>query len=167
MDRASTRDRLRPHCGAVCEAVLASDACVNERSQTATKIFSEDRPAARRLSIVKIASSALDQDRCIARAEECPDGNDASLTVAFLNLKTIPSGRSRTRASSPQCSTASVAIGTIWPRRGAGVERHAQFAVIPQHRTRRRTRVRARFSGKTELSRDHAARSPSSGQDGA
>jgi hypothetical protein len=115
MDRASTRDRLRAaHCGAVCEAALASVACVNERSQTATKIFSEDRPAARRLSIVKIASSALDHERCIARASEFPDGNDASFTVAFLNLKTIHSGRSRTRASSPQNSAASVALGTIW-----------------------------------------------------
>jgi hypothetical protein len=43
------------------------------RSQTATKIFSEDRPAAGRLSIVKIAPSALDHHRGIARATECPD----------------------------------------------------------------------------------------------
>ncbi len=51
MDRASTRDRSRAHCGAVCEAVLASVACVNERSQTATKIFSEDRPPAHGLRL--------------------------------------------------------------------------------------------------------------------
>jgi hypothetical protein len=57
----------------VCEAVLASVARVNERSQTATKIFSEDRLPARRLSIVKIASSALDHDHCIALAAEFPD----------------------------------------------------------------------------------------------
>jgi hypothetical protein len=73
MDRASTRDRLRAHCGAVCEAVPASVACVNERSQTATKIFWEDRPAPGRLSIVKIAPFALDHHRGIARAAEFPD----------------------------------------------------------------------------------------------
>ena len=73
MDRASTQNRLRAHYGAVCEAVLASVACVNERLQTATKIFSEERPPARRLSIVKIASSALDHDRSIALAAEFPD----------------------------------------------------------------------------------------------
>jgi hypothetical protein len=73
MDRASTRDRLRAHCGAVCEAVLASVACVKKRSQTATKIFSDDRPPARRLSIVEIAPFALSNDRCIASAAELSD----------------------------------------------------------------------------------------------
>jgi hypothetical protein len=46
---------------------------VNKRSETATKIFSEDRARAGRLSTVKMACYALDPDHCIARAVEFPD----------------------------------------------------------------------------------------------
>ena len=45
----------------------------NERSQTATKIYSEDRCAERRLSIAKIAPFALGDDGRIARAVDFPD----------------------------------------------------------------------------------------------
>jgi hypothetical protein len=55
----------------VKQSSLPSRASTNAR--TATKIFSEDRPAAGRLSIVKIAPSALDHHRGITRAAEFPD----------------------------------------------------------------------------------------------
>jgi hypothetical protein len=98
------------HCGAVCEAVLASVACIKERPQTATKIFSEDRPPARRLSIVKIASSPLDHDRCIARAVEFPDQERRVIRRSFRT-------KSLTRVFTPVV-TGESAIGTICDRLG-------------------------------------------------
>ena len=160
MDRASIRDRLRAHCGAVCEAVLASVACVNDRSQAATKIFSEDRPRAGRLSIVKIALLALSNDHCIPRGRSFPTGKNVSLRVRCLNAKRLLPRRSGTRARSHRCSVCRV--NTICTRPGCGVERHAQRTLVPRDLTTRRTRVRARSSGNTETTRDDAARSPSS-----
>jgi hypothetical protein len=86
---------------------------------------------------LKIASSALDHGRCIARAAESPDGNDASFTVAFLNLKD-----NSFRTQSHTRVVTAVFKGECCARYDLGSTRAsamnvAQFAVIPQHRTRR------------------------------
>ena len=39
--------------------------------------------------IVKIASSALDHDRCIGRAADFPTANEVSLVAPLLNAKTL------------------------------------------------------------------------------
>jgi hypothetical protein len=57
----------------VCEAVPASVAHVTKRAGGHEDLLGR-QARTRRLSIVKIASFALDPDRCLARAPEFPDG---------------------------------------------------------------------------------------------
>jgi hypothetical protein len=77
-----------------------------------------------------------------------PTGNDVSFLGPILNAKTNPSGRSRTCASSPRCSTAAFANGRIALKAGAVVERHSYSLVIPHDLTRRRTRLAFPFPGR-------------------
>jgi hypothetical protein len=144
MDRASTRDRLRAHCGAVSEAVLASIACVNERSQSAAKIFSEDRPRHCALLIAKIAPFTLGNDHCIAHAAGFPDGSGVSFVVPRLKTKTTPSGRIRTRASSRPVQRGVLRLIRLGHDARAGAERRAQRRLVPQGLAGRRTRARTR-----------------------
>ena len=147
MDRASTRDRLRAHCGAVCEAVLASVACVNERSQTATKIFSEDRPRrvacqSRRSRHVRSA-----RDPCVARPAEFPDTEPC---VARRGVSQLEDDSFRTNSHTQHLLGGAqrrvIRSVRLALDAGAGVEPLAQCAVIPQDLTRRRTRARSLFS---------------------
>jgi hypothetical protein len=160
----TTRD-CATHCGAVCEAVPALPSRATTTLETATKIFSEDRPRTRRLSIVKIASFALDPDRCIARAPEFPDGSDAWFVAAFSNTKTIVSGRSRTRAPSRRCP--SVVLRQCELRSTRCQSRTSRAARSDSARSDQTTNISTRSSSrKNETSRDHSARSPSSGRTG-
>jgi hypothetical protein len=122
----------------VCEAVLASVA-VNERSQTATKIFSEDRPPARRLSIAKIALLRSAMIAARARAAEFPD-RERRLIRRCVSQREDDFFRTKLlmRVFTPVFNGES-AIGTICARRGRRVERHAQRFLIPQDPIRRRT----------------------------
>jgi hypothetical protein len=149
MDRASTQDRLRAHCGAVCEAVLAPVACVNERSQAAAKIVSEGRPRARRLSIVKsrfvksrfceIALLVPSNDLCIASPAEFP-ANRRRLVRCSVSQREDDFFRTKLRMR--VCATVfdgSRAICTILRSTWSPEFNVTRAPLIPHALTRRRT----------------------------
>jgi hypothetical protein len=172
MVRASTRDRLRgPLRRSVCEAVLASVARVKRRSQTATKIFSEDRPAhvacQSRRSCAKIVPLRSRMRGCIVSAVAFPDRDRR---IVHRHVSQCEDDLVRTKSHARVFTAAFIGescLNTICARLGERGERHVECSLILQDLTRRRTRAPRSFSGKAETSRDHAARSPSSGQDGA
>jgi hypothetical protein len=136
----------------VCEAVLASVACVNERSQTATKILSEGRPArvacqSRRSGHLRSAltgASRLQRNvptgtmhrsplRCSPRRQFSPDEVAHAHVHGGVQQRVVRSVR--------------LALDT-----GAGVERLAQCTAIPRDLTTRRRRDALGFREDRDLS---------------
>lgn len=107
---------------------------------------------------MKIALLSIGNAHCVACAAEFPDRERCIVRCcASQREDDFFRTKSHTRIftalfNGEYCDRA------ICAHAGAGVERHAQCAVIPQDLTARRTRLRARFSRKTGLSRHHAAR---------
>jgi hypothetical protein len=102
------------------------------RSQTATKIFSEDRPLHVDVNREDRAF-ALGNDRCMARAAEFPDrGRRIVRRCVSQREEEFFRTKSPTRVFNDESASMRFA-----PDADAGVERHAQRPLMPQTVTRK------------------------------